>query len=184
VHVLANSADVRGVQDALRPELAELSVQFGVSLELYVRTVPDILALSPDELERLKAVAPLYGPNPVALAADARTAAKPRRGARTHVDREAESLKRALWIVRRLDYDPALPQRARRWIVQRIHSASERETADLQEWLYLLESAPIPTLQYVLLRVDERSDRLRQTNPFIMVLSNEERTRMVEETTS
>jgi hypothetical protein len=67
-------------------------------------------------------------------------------------------------------------------VVHRLHTAPARESADLRDWLHLLDSASIPSIQYVLLRVDERSDRLRQTNPFIKALSSEERRRMVEET--
>lgn len=181
VGVLAGSADVSAIQDALRPKLAELSMQLGVSLELSVHTLPDLATLSPGDRERLKNVAPLYGPNPVLFSPDAE-APRPRRLSTTHADREAESLRRAMWVVDMLDRDPALPDRAQSWIVHRLRTASQREAADLQEWLHLLEGAPIPTLQYVLLRVDERSNRLRQTNPFIMALSSEERARMVKET--
>jgi DNA-binding Lrp family transcriptional regulator len=182
LHVLVSSGDVRAAQDALRPRLAKLSARFGVLLELHVRTAPDVAALRAEERERLKNVVPLHGLNPVLLLRDPQAVPKRTRTVRIHLAREAQSLKRASWIVRLLDRDPALPKRASRWIVHRMHTASEREVADLQEWLDLLQSAPIATLQYVLLRVDERSDRLRQTNPFIMVLSHEERIRMVEET--
>jgi len=182
IGVLASSGDVPAVQDALRPRLAELSARFGVTLELFVRTLPDFAALSKDERSRLENVTSLYGPNPLAFTADADAAPADSRVPRTHADREGKSLRRALWIVQMLDRDPALPQRARSSIVHRLHTASPREASDLNEWLHLLESAPIPTLQYVLLRKDERSDRLRQNNPFIMALSPRERSRMVEET--
>ena len=182
VGVLTSSAAVRSVQDALRPEIAQLAERFGVTLELSVRTVPDIVALSPADRERLGDVTPLYGPDPLLLATGAGgKPGSPRRGT-THADRETQSLHRAMWIVRLLDRDPALPGRARSWIVHRMHTAPARESADLTDWLYLLDSASIPGIQYVLLRVDERSDRLRQTNPFIMALSSDERRRMIEET--
>jgi DNA-binding transcriptional ArsR family regulator len=64
IGVLTSSAEVRAVQDSLRPDIAQLAGTFGVTLELTVRTVPDILALSPDERERLGDVTPLYGPDP------------------------------------------------------------------------------------------------------------------------
>lgn len=182
LNVVTGSADVSTLQDELRPALAEISGRFGVSLELYVRTAPDLALLSSDERERLKAVTTLYGPNPVLFSPGAERSPVGRSGARTHADREAESLRRAMWIVDLLDRDPALPQRGRRWIVHRLQTASEREAADLREWLSILETAPIPTLQYLLLRVDERSDRLRQTNPLIMALTPDEKARMEKET--
>jgi DNA-binding transcriptional ArsR family regulator len=181
VGVLVPSADVRAVQDSLRPKLAELSARFGISLELLVTTAADVAALPPAERERLEAASPLYGPNPLRLSSAATPEGTPGK-ARTHADREAESVRRAMWVADLLDRDPALPRRARQWIVHRLHTSSAGETADLQDWLHLLESATIPTLQYVLLRIDERSDRLRQTNPFLMVLSPDERSRMVKET--
>ncbi|HEU4558464.1 MAG TPA: hypothetical protein VFS20_11465, partial [Longimicrobium sp.] len=182
VGVLAASAEVSAVQDELRGRLAELSARFGVTLELSVMTVADISALSAKERARLENTVPLYGPGPVQLAASAARDTSPTRRSRTHADREGQSLRRAMWIVRLLDRDPALPEKASSWIVHRLHTASPREEADLREWLNLLTSAPISTLQYVLLRTDERSARLRQTNPFIMALSAQERTRMVRET--
>ncbi|SOD01863.1 hypothetical protein SAMN05216486_10199 [bacterium JGI 053] len=184
IGVLTSSAEVRPVQDALRPEIAQLAEKFGVTLELSVRTMPDIVALSPVERERLGGVTPLYGPDPLLLATGAaKEPASPRPGT-THADRETQSLHRAMWIVRLLDRDPGLPGRARSWVVHRLHTAHARESADLRDWLYLLDSAPIPSIQYVLLRVDERSDRLRQTNPFIKALSSEERRRMIAETSA
>jgi hypothetical protein len=177
VGVLAGSGDVTAIQDELRPRLAEVSARFGVTLELAVRTVPDIAALTATERERLERVVPLYGPHPVPLAEAPHRAQQPK-AARTHAERESQSLRRAMWIARLLDRDPSLPQRARTSVVHRLREAAAREAADLKEWLHLLDTAPISTLQYVLLRIDERSDRLRQTNPFIMALTPDERRRM------
>ena len=182
LEVLAGSSDVSSLQDELRPRLAELSARFAVLLELSVRTAADLALLSSDQQERLKTITPVYGANPLLLSPDAGGSPSRRSAARTHADREAESLRRAMWIADLLDRDPTLPQRARRWVVHRLYTASERESADLGEWLAMLETAPIPTLQYVLLRVDERSDRLRQTNPFVMALTPDEKARMAKET--
>lgn len=182
IGVLTSSAEVTSVQDSLRPEIARLAERFGVTLELSVRTMPDILALSPVERERLGDVTALYGPDPLRLLSGAASEPAPQRRGATHADRETQSLHRAMWIVRLLDRDPGLPGRARSWVVHRLHTAPARESSDLRDWLYLLDSASIPGIQYVLLRVDEKSDRLRQTNPFLMALSSEERKRMVAET--
>lgn len=178
VSVLTRSGDVRAVQDALRPKLAALSAKFGISLELHVTTDADVAALPPGERDRLETASPLYGPDPLRPSPPAVSPGR----ARTHADRDAQSLRRAMWIAELLDRDPTLPQRARSWIVHRLHLSSVGDAAELQEWLHLLETAPIPTLQYLLVRVDERSDQLRQTNPFLMALSPEERRRMVKET--
>jgi hypothetical protein len=182
VGVLASSADVGPVQDSLRPDVARIAERFGVTIELLVRTVPDILALSAAERELLENVTGLYGPSPLLLSTGGRGNGRSPGEVRTHGDREVQALRRAMWIVRMLDRDPGLPGRARSWLVHHLHTASPREAADLGEWLHLLDSASIAGIQYVLLRVDEHSDRLRQTNPFIMALSAQERRRMVEET--
>jgi hypothetical protein len=182
VGVLTSSAAVRPIQDSLRPGIARIGEKFGVTLELLVRTGPDILALSTAERELLGNATPLHGPNPLLVSTGAGGEPGDPRGSRTHADRETQALRRAMWIVRMLDRDPGLPERARSWIVHRLHTASPRESADLREWLHLLDGAPISTIQYVLLRADEHSDRLRQTNPFVMALSSEERRRMIEET--
>jgi len=184
IGVLASSAEVSTIQDSLLPEIARIAESFGVTLELSVTTAPDLLALSPADRERLGNVIPLYGPNPLLLSTGAEGKSELPRETRTHVDREAQSLRRAMWVVRTLDRDPGLPGRARSWIVHRLHTASARESADLREWLHLLDSASISSIQYVLLRADERSNQLRQTNPFLMALTPEERRRMTAETKS
>jgi len=183
VGVLTGSAEVRPVQDSLRADIARIGEKFGVTLELMVRTVPDILALSDAEQALLREATPLYGPNPLPLSTGAggEPGGAPE-SSRTHADRETQTLRRAMWIVRMLDRDPGLPERARSWIVHRLHTTSAREAADLREWLHLLDGSSISGIQYVLLRADEHSDRLRQTNPFVMALSSEERRRMTEET--
>jgi hypothetical protein len=180
--VIASSEHVSAIQDELRDELGTVSARFGVTLELNVRTVPDLAIVPAAERERLQTVTVVYGPNPLLLAGSSIDKPEPPHETRPHFERENQSLRRAMWIARMLDRDPTFPQRARNWIVHRLQTTSSREAADLQEWLHLLESAPISTIQYVLLRVDERSDRLRQTNPFIMSLTPDERRRMVEET--
>jgi hypothetical protein len=87
----------------------------------------------------------------------------------------------AAWIAQRLDRDPSLPRRARSWLVHRLHDASDREVEELNEWVRLLDTASIPRLQYVLRDAGERSTRLRQSNPFVPILTEAERTAMREE---
>jgi hypothetical protein len=87
----------------------------------------------------------------------------------------------AAWIAQRLDRDPSLPKRARSWLVHRLHDASEREAEELNEWLRLLDTASITRLQYVLRDAGERSTRMRQSNPFVPVLTEAERREMREE---
>ncbi|HET6763695.1 MAG TPA: winged helix-turn-helix domain-containing protein [Longimicrobiaceae bacterium] len=99
----------------------------------------------------------------------------------THARREHQAWLRAAWIAPRLDRDPTLPRRARKWLVHRSHTASAREQGELDEWMAVLDGWTIPRIQHLLLDRGERATRLRQSNPFVPVLNEEERERMRKE---
>jgi hypothetical protein len=129
---------------------------------------------------RLGDAVQVSGPHPSSLLGDGEPAsAKP---AATHRDRDRRASASAAWIASRLSRDPTLPRRARTWLVHRMHAASEREQGELREWLDVLDGSSIPRIQHHLLDSGERATRLRQTNPFVPVLTEQERDQMRRET--
>jgi hypothetical protein len=94
---------------------------------------------------------------------------------RRHADLDARGLGIARAIARQLRRDPALSARALACVEQRMASASPQERLELEEWAQLLRTASPARLRRFLVAPGERATRLRQTLPFLGILSPEER---------
>jgi hypothetical protein len=164
---LAGSRDVARLASALGEEVARIEREYDVTIEVRGTTEADLATLDADAERAVRSARSLHGPHPAAY-----TGGAPDAGA----FEEPRSL------ADRLSRDPSLPKRARGWLVRRLHEASEQEGHALSEWLRLLDTASIPRLQHTLLSAGERSTRLRQSNPFLPVLTDAERRSLREET--
>jgi hypothetical protein len=177
--VLGSTRDLSRLTSALQSALRDLESRYDVTIEVRAMTEPDLVTSGAAEHRALDGATPVFGPHPLTFVGgpqQARPTARPKRA--THADRDHQSALAAAWIADQLNRDPSLPKRARNWLVHRSHAASPRETVELDEWLHLLEHSSIPRIQHVLLNPGERSVRLRQSNPFIPVLTNPERESM------
>jgi hypothetical protein len=181
---LAGARDVPGLAAALREELARIERDYDLTIEVRGRTGADLATLDAEGERLLRRAEVLHGPHPASHldtpGAERATGVR-RPSSASHAGHDHQALQTASWIAQRLDRDPTLPRRARSWLVHRLHAASEREAEELNEWIRLLDTASVPRLQYVLRDVGERSTRLRQSNPFLPVLTNAERNAMREE---
>lgn len=83
-----------------------------------------------------------------------------------------------------LPTDPSLIDRALEWIDQRLEEASRREAHDLREWRRILSRLSVPQIRAFLTEDSERADRLRQSLPFVEVLSRSERAELIEQASS
>jgi DNA-binding transcriptional ArsR family regulator len=181
---LAGARDVSRLATAMQGELARIERDYDVTVEVRGRTEADIATLGAVEEQLLRGAQGLMGPHPTAYLdqrQEDHTGGKVPRASASHARYDYQAMVTASWIAQRLDRDPSLPRRARSWLVHRLHDASEREAEELNEWVRLLDTASIPRLQYVLRDAGERSTRLRQSNPFVPVLTEAERTAMREE---
>ncbi|HEX2188543.1 MAG TPA: hypothetical protein VHG51_06565 [Longimicrobiaceae bacterium] len=178
---LAGARDVSRVAEALRADLALVERDYDVTIEVRGWTDADLATLADGEAERLRGAQVLRGPHPVSYLGGEPDRGREPRSLVSHEAHDRRALLAAAWIARRLDRDPELPRRARSWLVHRLHEGSEQEASELGEWLRLLDNASIPRLQYVLRDGGERSTRLRQSNPFLPVLSEAERSALREE---
>jgi DNA-binding Lrp family transcriptional regulator len=172
--VVVSAREVAAVREQLRRPLAELQDDLDVAVEARVLTKADVEAADEDTTERWRRATPVFGPAPAGSEADAPSAT----GRRTHGDRDMAALQRAIWVAQRLERDPTLLRRARQWLVTHIPTASPREEHELREWMGVIDGSPVPRIQHVLADPGERGRRLRQSNPFIPVLSERERTQM------
>jgi hypothetical protein len=89
------------------------------------------------------------------------------------IDARSQAFGRA--IAARLASEPELIGRARATLVRWLATCSPRAWATLQEWLVVLDG-PADGIVALLTGDDERAVRLRQSNPFAGVLSQQERT--------
>lgn len=158
--------------EALRDRLAALEREADVTIEVRARTQADLKALPDAEREALAGAIPLFGVPVKAFVAPDRLR---RRAARTHGDLDAQGLAYASAIAERLPTEPELIGRALDWVRARLADASPGEVRELREWERILGSTTPARLRRFLLHPGERATRLRQSNPFLAVLTEGER---------
>src|SRR5262245_5376560 len=78
-------------------------------------------------------------------------------------------------IAERLEMDPTLVPRARRFIADRLTRAAPGEQRPLREWDRILQTMSTARLRRFLVDPGERATRLRQTLPFVDALTANQR---------
>lgn len=174
IGVLADSKTLSAVLKRIREAVATIEVSMDVTIELVGFTRPDLAVAKPAERRRLSDVLTLFGLPPLTYtsAADEYWS-----GHKTvvHQDREEQQALLADVIAKRILRNPAKVHAAREYVARRLKSASEQERHDLQEWDVILSTMSAARLHRFLTDSGERALRLRQTLPFLEVLSPEER---------
>jgi DNA-binding transcriptional ArsR family regulator len=180
--LLVNSRDVAATSTAVQERAGALQRRYDITLLVRTMTRADMETVESRESRALEDAVPILGPHPTSYLSTGAlpTPAGTLRGHTSHAAVDWKSLVMARWIAERLDRDPTLPKRARNWLVHRVHQASNRDTHELAQWLNLLETASIPRIQYILLDPSEHSTRLRQSNPFVPVLDEDEQAQLQE----
>jgi hypothetical protein len=174
VGVIAPSAEAENAGTQLRDRLAELEVAEDVTIELHVRTRADLAALSRAERDELALAISVFGLPPAALVGK-QTPPSAERNKRSHAILDTSALALAEAVAAKLAEDPGLVQHARQRIARRLEEASSHEQAELREWDLVLRTMSPARLRRFLTDRGERATRLRQTLPFLEVLSPGER---------
>lgn len=177
VGVLADTRESDGWTEQLRQRFNTLQRQWDVAIEVHVWWRADILAASAQERAKLVKVTPLLGPPPLdflGLTADAQRAHAASRSF-THDMHDATARRYAAAIARHIRARPGLVDETIQYLERRIPSASSGETLELQEWLDILTAYSPGRLRSFLVRDSEQATRLRQSLPFVHVLSDDER---------
>lgn len=165
--------------EMLQERLIDLQREQDVTIEIRGRTRADLGALPAEDKEGLAEALPLYGPPVDSFIAPEKY--RRQRPARNHQDLEDLSLRYAEAIAKRIRKEPELIERARAWLRSRMAQASKPEVRELREWERVLESTTPARLSRFLVDSSERAVRLRQTNPFLDVLTQEERRELAQE---
>jgi hypothetical protein len=183
VGLLAPSVTVDRAREAMADALEPLDQELDVTLEVRAYSAADLEAMTREESRQLVDVIPLLGPPPLTLSSRA-TAASPRvHGVRSHADADARGRALGMAIADRLATDPSLVSRARAYVTARLSAAAVGEQRELREWDRILRTMSVARLRKFLTDPGERATRLRQTLPFLGVLTSEERERLASEIT-
>lgn len=176
--VLARGATLSRITKALRAAVAPTEAREDVTVEITAFTRPDLQVANPDQKKELAKALPLFGIPPSAFAKDPIEDQLLRKPI-THSDRDREQTFIAREVASRLASNPGKRQAAKQWIRKRLESASEHERGELEEWLSILDGMSPLRLARFLVDPGERATRLRQTLPFLDVLSADERAKIV-----
>jgi len=181
IGMLAAAPSVERVRAAFEAQVESIERELEVTIEVHARTAADLESAPPGDIERLKDVIPLLGPPPMALLSRDDADRRRRVGRsriRSHHDADARARALASAIADRLKTDPSLVPRARTYLARRLTKASAGEQRELQEWDRILRTMSLARLRRFLVDPGERATRLRQTLPFVGVLTAEERERL------
>ena len=182
VGLLASSQHVDALASHLGRMLEDVIRQHDVLVEIRSRTVADLATASEDYLAELDQAIPLLGPPPLSFHEEESGGRARGRRREGHTDVDRRMLRLAQAIADRLRRDPSLVERAEKYINRRLDRASAAERKELLEWKQLLASTSLAQLCRFLVDPGERAARLRQTLPFLDVLSKDERDRLFQET--
>ena len=183
IGILAPAGTVDRVREAFASAAEPLEHEFDVTLDVLAYSGADLEAMTPEESQRLAQVIPLLGPPPLALssrgAGGGSMVAEHR--VRSHADADIRGRALARAIADRLKTDPSLVSRARAYVAARLTAASPGEQHELREWDRILRTMSVARLRRFLNDSGERATRLRQSLPFVGVLTPQERERLTNE---
>jgi DNA-binding transcriptional ArsR family regulator len=159
----------------LRAALAPLEAALDVTINVVGSTPADLMSHrenDPRWEDKIRSARSFMGLPPAAyLPQEEQT----RPQVRSHADLDARAHSLAREIARRLKHDPELICRALDFVENRLADASSGERQELEEWRQLLRTASPMRIRRFLLDEGERATRLRQTLPFVGMLTPDER---------
>ena len=178
VGVLTSARYAASAREQFLSMLPEFVDDPDVQIVLKTWTLADMDASTDLEAE-LEGAILLVAPHPLQLLGIRRVASDVASGhSHTHMDRRA--LVFASAVADRIARDPELIPRAVRYLRRRMERASAQELHDLNEWLDVLEHKSAGQVRSLLLEPGERATRLRQSLPFLEVLTETERQNLLQ----
>ena len=157
----------------LRDDVEGLERRLDVTIEVRGATPADIEGMPQADRDRLRDAIPLLGVPPEAFLAGMQPRHK---GAiRSHADLDVRARSLAAAVADKVAKNPSLIEAARTRIALRLPSASTGERKELEEWDRVLRSTSPSRLRRFLVDPGERATRLRQTLPFLSILTEAER---------
>jgi hypothetical protein len=180
--LLASAREVDAIARELETRTIDIMGKFDVIIEVKRWTAADLATASLPQWSREGELISLLGPPPTAfIKQESRGVNEGSTYSRTHPDLDRRALTIARAIADRLAENPSLVSTAREFVARRLRDASPRERKDLGEWQSLLEHLSVQQLRNFLVHSGERATRLRQSLPFVEVLSKDERQSILED---
>ncbi|MGB5674463.1 MAG: winged helix-turn-helix domain-containing protein [Gemmatimonadota bacterium] len=137
------------------------------------------LAVSGTAKEELDTAILLVAPHPFQLLSSLQASGNDTAGP-SHQDADRSALALAEAVADRISKNPDLVRKAAEHVRRRLKSASAHEGHDLTEWLDVLEHKSTNQIRKLLLDTGERGIRLRQSLPFVNVLTESERSSILQ----
>lgn len=153
----------------VRTHFDEVGRELATHFVVHSYTNADLVGLGNEEEERLQDLTLLHGWLPQEWHVSSGGPV------RSHQYLEERARRLSTRIAELLPNDPSILDRTVSWIDQRMQVARDSEQEDLKEWRRLLEELSIQQIQAFLREESERADRLRQSLPFVEVLTPAER---------
>ncbi len=178
IGILTAADKVGALKEDLWRGLLPLQKKYDVSLDLNVYSAADIETMSAPQRSFLERIQLLWGAPPLDLLGLA-AAPKPSGGARSHAQLDRGSRDLAGSIADVLRRDPSLVERAQHWLSRRMQTATPGEQLELDEWLGILTTMSVPRIRRLLVEDSPRMTRLRQSIPFVHVLEDRDRKRIL-----
>lgn len=166
IALVAEPTDLPWIGAETRSRIAAVERTFDKVIEVSVYT--DVDAPNPDP----STLVPLAG------IVDRCAENGARKPARSHADHDQRSLATATAIARLVRDDPSLVSRAARYVDRAVREGRGSATGDLMEWRQVLDTYSPERLQQFLVSESQRAVRLRQSSPFLPVLTQDERERL------
>lgn len=178
VGILADDAMLGATAEALQSRITSIEKRYDLTIGVRAFSRADFATMGADERDDILRAAIVWGPLPAAFLEE-HGERKTRAPKRTHDAVDARGLDLAAAVARKLRTDPSLVERARKRIAARMRIASAGERKELKEWDQILRSGSPARLRQLLSDTGARATRLRQTLPFLDVLTREERDRLL-----
>ncbi len=152
----------------LRTSLNQVENDFDITIELEGYTKADIPVL------KLDALTLLYG----TLLSPDNSAQQQAKNSLTHLEKDKHLHELSRKLAKAIEQDTSLVKRAKDHIDQLLKKDQGTATRDLMEWRDILNMYSIQRLSKFFTSSSERSNRLRQSNPFFAVLNPDERNQL------
>ena len=169
IGILGPLTGINSVVQLVEEELRRIEHDTASHFVIHGYTDADLHTASTEQIRRLEQVTLLYGWIPL------RWTMQGGGPIRTHQDLRERARQVSTRLARLLSSDPSLIGRAIDWIDKRQNSASVHEQHALAEWRSMLTELSTKQVQSFLMEKSERADRLRQSLPFVEVLTDIER---------
>jgi hypothetical protein len=151
---------------ALRKKALAIEREFDLAIEVTGYAAADLPHGPPEDVTWLNGVPPLPEP------------ATAKRPIRSHHDLDQRSLAWARVLAAMIREDPSLVTRAKRHVTRALAGGAGMAARDLEEWSDILESYSRSRLLQFLTASTPRARQLRQSSPFLAVLTPAERKRL------